>query len=97
MKRGVMNMKLIDLEKLRIGLKNIEVFEDKSYAKGWNDAIRCIMMEPVVDAVEVVRCKDCISYGITTNNGNPLSYMCGACGKNDFCSNGVRKDDSSKN
>lgn len=90
-------MKLIDLEKLRIGLKNIEVFEDKSYAKGWNDAIRCIMMEPVVDAVEVVRCKDCVSYEISTNNGKPLSYDCSTNCPNDFCSNGVRKDDSSKN
>lgn len=51
------------------------------------------IFEPV-DAVEVVRCKDCVSYGITTNNGNPLSYMCGCCGPNDFCSCGRKKNGS---
>lgn len=49
--------------------------------------------QPTVDAVEVVRCKDCVSYGITTNNGKPRSYMCGSCLPNDFCSNGWSKYD----
>lgn len=83
-------MRLIDLERLQIGLKNPEVFEDKYYAKGWNDAIRCIMMEPIVDAVEVVRCKDCKNYSL---------YKCkmvGTVREYDYCCFGVRKDDSSK-
>lgn len=29
------------------------------YATGWNDAINAINRAPSVDAVEVVRCKDC--------------------------------------
>lgn len=45
----------IDLDTLSIGLCNEQLFEDKSFAKGWNDAIRLIEQEPTADVVEVVR------------------------------------------
>ena len=51
-----------------------------------------IMAEPAVDAVEVVRCKDCINAEYF--NG---VLVCGVANdvvrqKNDFCSYGERKD-----
>ena len=34
--------------------------ESESYMLGWNDAIDAIVeVEPTIDAVEVVRCRDC--------------------------------------
>lgn len=60
-------MKLIDLDTLSIGLKNPEVFENKDYAKGWNDAIRCIMMEPVVEGCYCRECKHYDGRGVCKN------------------------------
>ena len=55
-----------------------------------------ILAAPAVDAVEVVRCKDCEEY-IPWLEGD---YICGRIGSyfgntkpNDFCSRGVRKTD----
>ena len=37
--------------------------EPQSYEMGWNDAVDAIMdCAPTVDAVEVVRCKDCLFF-----------------------------------
>lgn len=52
-------MRLIDADALGIGKANREVFEKPEYADGWNSAIDIIENAPTVDAVEVVRCKDC--------------------------------------
>lgn len=94
-------MKLIDLDEIKKYPIRLNSYDkehgNRDFVLGIESLMEYIENLPTVDAVEVVRCKDCVSYGITTNNGNPLSYMCGACGQNDFCSNGVRKDDSSKN
>jgi hypothetical protein len=55
---------------------------------------------PTIDAVEVVRCKDCEEY-IPWLEGD---YICGRIGSyfgntkpNDFCSRGVRKTDMEDN
>ena len=56
----VLTMRLIDLDALGIGKCNPDVFDDKGYAKGWNSAIEILQNAPTVDAVPVVRCKDCI-------------------------------------
>ena len=54
-------MRLIDADALGIGICNFDVFspEGTLYAEGWNQAIKCLENAPTVDAVEVVRCKDC--------------------------------------
>lgn len=54
-------MRLIDADELGIGLCNPDLFPcgSKSYAEGWNQAIKLLQNAPTVDAVEVVRCKDC--------------------------------------
>lgn len=52
---------------------------------------------PVVDAVSVVRCKDCKHYGWTANRvPEEQTWWCykhnTETGNNDFCSRGERKD-----
>lgn len=43
-------MWLIDLHDIRIGKTNPDVFEDKSYAIGWNNAIQAIIeTSPAID------------------------------------------------
>ena len=64
-------------------------------AEGFTEADRIIQKIPTVDAVEVVRCKDC-KYGEEDDADFPAQYLCrynGAdwnCG-NHFCSYGERK------
>ena len=50
---------LIDRKALGIGRCKEDVFADRWYAIGWNNVIEIIEDAPAVDAVEVVRCKDC--------------------------------------
>lgn len=60
---------------------------------GWNDAIDAIIDNaPTVDAVEVVRCKDCEFYGEDEKWCRRLG-LCGAFNENDFCSHGERRED----
>ena len=52
----------IDAGEIGIGKCNPDVFKDKEYARGWNDAVELIEKTPTADVVEVVRCKDCKYY-----------------------------------
>lgn len=54
--------RLIDAEALGINKAKREIFNDPKYADGWNSAIEVINNAPTVDAVPVVRCKDCYFY-----------------------------------
>lgn len=54
---------------------------------------------PTVDAVEVVRCKDCKHYNTTMNECESLNFWysedgCLPVEDDDFCSYGERKDDA---
>ena len=61
--------------------------EGTSYQRGWNGAIGAIMRNaPTVDAVEVVRCKDCKFI-----NECLLYWSTGD--KNGYCVLGERKED----
>ena len=52
---------LIDRRALGIGRCNPDVFlaENSGYCAGWNGVINIIEEAPTVDAVEVVRCREC--------------------------------------
>lgn len=54
-----------------------------------------VMKQPVVDAVEVVRCRDCIYYNASQYYGG-IRGICGAVYHTvhewDFCSGGVKRD-----
>ena len=87
-------MRLIDADALEdsMGISDMDIYAKES-----------IREAPTVDAVEVVRCKDCIYYEETLgkDSGKPCGY--GSCGctcqiitgiiyDEDFCSYGERKD-----
>lgn len=46
--------------------------------------------QPTVDAVEVVRCKDCVSFNPKNNTCKSL-YLAGQTIVNGYCFNGTRK------
>lgn len=88
-------MRLIDADELGIGKANPDVFENKAYADGWNSAIDIINAAPSADAVQVVRCKDCIhsdeyigdlvcSHGVCVNCEVPPNF---------YCAEGKRRDE----
>lgn len=66
-------MQLIDFDALGIGWCNPDVFDDKGYAEGWNRAIEILQNAPTVDAVPVVRCKDCKHRPTKPDDYNPIT------------------------
>ena len=52
----------------------------------------CIDKCPTVDAVEVVRCKDCKHIETIENSIPYCTWHHSGCGYDDFCSYGERKD-----
>ena len=94
-------MRLIDADALGIGKAKRDTFTIPEYADGWNSAIDIIDNAPTVDAVEVVRCKDCTkceSFYPCKEIGKevyPLVYYCKVYGNNtlpnNYCNYGKRK------
>lgn len=81
-------MDLIDRRELGLGFAKPEAFIKPEYAYGWNSAIEVINAVPTVEAVEVVRCKDCTEWD---KNERECSHWYGFR-ENDFCSYGERRD-----
>ena len=88
----------IDADALGIGKSKRDVFNNPAYADGWNSAIEIINNAPTIDAVEVVRCKDCKHWlkdvaGCTDFVGRCAyaNYMIGATG---YCLYGERRKDA---
>lgn len=68
---------------------------DDAYERGWEDALENLKNAPTVDAVPVVRCKDC-KYFKSGYNGVDMWEWCknnhiDVC-KDWFCKSGVRKE-----
>ena len=87
--------RLIDAKALEKQIK--EIFEESNpYVMGM--LLRWIRKQNTVDAVPVVRCKDCKKSGILEHNGNmfckePMGRLgCVPTKSDDFCSYGERKD-----
>ena len=84
--------RLFDANALGIGKAKREIFDNPVYADGWNSAIDIIENAPTVDAVEVVRCKDCkyyMNHIALPNNCQRHDIFITA---EDFCSYGERRD-----
>ena len=91
MEKGTKMGRLIDADEL---IKEFEWLESVVYEKNRvQDAIQRIKNAPTVDAVEVVRCKNC-EYHIWDDD---VDYICGYFGaytrSDDFCSYGERRSD----
>jgi hypothetical protein len=86
-----MGQRLIDAEALGIGKAKREAFVVPEIADGWNAVIDIIAHAPTVDAVPVVRCRECRYYN------KPRLGWCSAHldreGPDDFCSYGEREED----
>lgn len=70
-------------------------------AEGFTEADRVIQEMPTVDAVEVVRCKDCVRcFKHTTKRNRQMMWICMRnemdvrVRPDDFCSYGERKDNA---
>lgn len=65
-----------------------------NYGQGTTDLLEYIDNEPTVDAVEVVRCKDCKYFGDYEDGKDVCSMMIIYPTKpTDYCSLGERKED----
>lgn len=94
-------MKLIDLDALGIGMANPAMFENRAYADGWNSLFSILQHAPAVDAVPVVRCKDCVfrydadccpmCTDVLDEDGQ-LLYKSDATINDGFCFAGKKKD-----
>ena len=94
-------MRLIDgdamVTALRVAAKHMHTSDSewlKGYAEGLNAASNAIEEAPTVDAVPVVRCKDCIGkvHWYKDDYGCTICGLSGFLGieENDFCSCGER-------
>ena len=93
-------MRLVDANHLLKKLQdewNTLYYDDPDTANGLKVAYRYVITEATIDAVRVVRCKDC-KYGIA--NGNEGIINC-ECSRGDphyadyYCMYGERKDENS--
>ena len=93
-------MKLIDADALGVVICSKDILPS-AYCAGWNGLIELIKKAPTIDAVPVVRCRDCQHWKPTGSKaGNSFSDMeyIGGCEftnycrrESDFCSYGERK------
>ena len=91
--------RLIDLSTIGVGARNPNVFIDRERALGWNDLLEILEKAPTVDAVEVVRCRECKRWNPDLDSYGKDDGPKGKCMKSfevtlddDFCSYGERKD-----
>ena len=85
-------MKLIDADALGVGRCSKDILPD-AYCAGWNGLIELIEKAPTIDAVPVVRCKDCKHH---EDEKIGMVYcrnkFCGWVWKNWFCADGELKE-----
>ena len=97
-------MRLIDVHELDI-LGHLEEFPECESDKAWNAAVREICtyvdLAPTVDAVQVVRCEDCVHWDDDPDTYGADDGPKGKCMKSfetmcadDFCSYGERKENN---
>ena len=61
-------MRIIDADALGVGRCSKDILPD-AYCAGWNGLIELIEKAPTIDAVPVVRCREC-------NHCDPENYHC---------------------
>lgn len=89
-------MRLIDADALGVGRCSRDLLP-AAYCAGWNGLVNLIEDAPTIDAVPVVRCKNCKHFG-----GVAFAYTCRLhstgntriqMGADDFCSRGEKRDE----
>ena len=86
--------RLIDVDALGVGRCSKDVLPE-AYCAGWNGLIDLIEKAPTIDAVPVVRCRECIAYTPVDDNTGKCVFL---IGKNQYvvpdgyCYLGERKE-----
>lgn len=89
MKQTILKKPLLDDLK---GIKETLIGQgDPILASVLNLAIACVEKQPIVDVVEVVRCKECLYYD---DLGDYCRIWCGVRHQEHFCGEGERKDNN---
>lgn len=89
-------MRLIDADEFEDALENTEYDISPAYEPdGYSHKLICEVLEetPTVDAVPVVRCRDCKFYFPDSTNPCVLSIGLTMVDENDFCSYGEREEE----
>ncbi len=88
-------MRLIDADALGVGRCSKDVLP-AAYCAGWNGLIELIENAPTIDAVQVVRCRDCKFGDWDSEPNDAIVCMRTKDGfwrsGNDFCSFGEQKE-----
>lgn len=88
-------MRLIDADALGVGRCSKDILP-AAYCAGWNGLIALIENAPTIDAVQVVRCRDCKFGDWDSEPNDAMVCMRTKDGfwrsGNDFCSYGERKE-----
>lgn len=79
-------MRLIDVDALGVGRCSRDVLP-ADYCAGWNGLIRLLEKAPTVDAVPVVRCKDCYQ-SVVIGNVLHCTYWRKDTDENGYCHEG---------
>lgn len=85
-------MRLIDVDELGVGRCSKDVLP-AAYCAGWNGLLGLIEKAPTVDAVPVVRCKDCKHLVAVNVNGKGIPTCRGSgmeVAPDEFCSRGEK-------
>lgn len=92
-------MRLIDIDVLGVGRCNPDVFKVPGRAEGWNSLLDIVNSAPTIDAVEVVRCKDCEYYHLMEEGFYDCREVWGLDlpQPEDFCSYGKRREENNEN
>lgn len=84
-------MRLIDADELKHRMETVEMFGLKGLMKV---AREMVTASPTVDAVEVVRCKDCeFRNGCDSGKGDVCDYSAVYVHPNGFCNWGKRREE----
>lgn len=82
-------MRLIDADQAS-SIENLDQYSDLAAVLGDVQTVRDILADaPTIDAVPVVRCRECIHRAGTPGQPN---ILCGQMHDDDFCSYGQRKE-----
>lgn len=94
-------MRLIDVEALRLMEYEPNTIANTAYTMGHNSVVREVLSAQTVDAVPVVRCKDCKYFDSSqTSDGGFICYcrhddgLCDWIKEDYYCCLGERKEDS---
>ena len=80
-------MRIIDADALGVGRCSKDILP-AAYCAGWNGLIELIEKAPTIDAVPVVRCRECKYRDGTPGQPN---IQCGNMHDDDFCSYGEKE------